>query len=462
MVLGVDSSTQSTKAVLVDASDGTVVAEGSAPHPSGTAVDPRAWLTAFDEATSGLLERADAVAVAGQQHGMVALDADGVPVHDALLWNDTRSADAARDLVAEMGGADACAAALGSVLVASFTVTKLRWLRDHEPAAARRVASVLLPHDYVSRHACAPGTDAFTDRGDASGTGYFSTAQGTWSPDLVTAALGHEVALPRIVGAGAVAGRTVSGQVVAAGTGDNMGAALGLGLGAGDVLVSVGTSGVASCVSATSVADGTGTVTGFADAQGGYLPMVTTMNAARILDHQARWLGVDLATLSDLALASEPGARGATFLPYYGGERTPDRPDAVGTWTGLTDATTREDLARAAFEALLCSLADAVDHLAGATGQEPRRILMVGGATRSPALQALAPAILGRPITLPPPGEYVARGAARQAAWALAGTTAPPTWHLADTVELRAGLTADPTAYVREGYARLRDRTATW
>ncbi|WP_341923744.1 xylulokinase [Nocardioides psychrotolerans] len=462
LVLGVDSSTQSTKAVLVDATDGTVVAQRSAPHPSGTAVDPRAWLTAFDEATDGLLERADAVAVAGQQHGMVALDADGEPVHDALLWNDTRSAGAAQDLIAEMGGPDACASALGSVLVASFTVTKLRWLRDHEPSAAARVAEVLLPHDYVSRHACAPGADAFTDRGDASGTGYFATAEGAWRHDLLAAALGHEATLPRVVAPGAVAGRTASGQVVAAGTGDNMGAALGLGLGPGDVLVSVGTSGVASCISDTSVADGTGTVTGFADAQGGYLPMVTTMNAARILDHQARWLGVDLATLSDLALASEPGAGGVTFLPYYGGERTPNRPDAVGTWTGLTDATTREDLARAAFEALLCSLADAVDHLAAATGDEPQRIWMVGGATRSPALQALAPAVLGRPVTLPPPGEYVALGAARQAAWALAGTPAPPTWHLADTVELTSGLTDGPTAYVREGYARLRERTTTW
>jgi len=458
LVLGVDSSTQSTKAVLVDAADGTVVAQQSAPHPPGTEVDPRAWRAAFDEATAGLLTRADAVAVAGQQHGMVAVDDAGDPVRDALLWNDTRSAGAAHDLIEEMGGPDACASALGSVLVASFTVTKLRWLRDHEPTAAVRVASVLLPHDYVSAHACAPGTPSFTDRGDASGTGYFATADGTWRPDLAAAALGHEIALPRIVAAGAVAGHTGSGQVVAAGTGDNMGAALGLGLGPGDVLVSVGTSGVASCVSATAVADGSGTVTGFADAQGAFLPIVATMNAARILDHQARWLGVDLATLSDLALASEPGAHGVSFLPYYGGERTPNRPDAVGTWTGLTDATTREDLARAAFEALLCSLADAVDHLAGVTGEEPRRILMVGGATRSPALQALAPAILARPVTLPPPGEYVALGAARQAAWALAGTPDPPTWHLADTVEL----TADPTSYVREGYARLRDRTATW
>ena len=210
---------------------------------------------------------------------------------------------------------------------------------------------------------------------------------------------------------------------MAAGTGDNMAAALGLDLGPGDVLVSIGTSGVASTVSSHSVADGTGVVTGFADAAGGFLPMVTTMNAAGILDLQATWLGVDHDELAALALSAPPGSNGVTLLPYYGGERTPNRPDAVGTWTGLTPRTTRADLARAAFEALLCSLADAVDALLAATREQPRRVLLVGGAARSPAVRELAPAILGRPVALPPPGEYVARGAARQAAWALSGAT---------------------------------------
>lgn len=457
-MLGIDSSTQSTKALLVDADDGTVVGSGTAPHPPGTEVDPRAWLAAVETATNGLLERADAVSVAGQQHGMVALDADGAPVRDALLWNDTRSAGAARDLVAEMGGPQACADAVGSVLVASFTVTKLRWLRDHEPDRANRVAGVLLPHDYVSQHLCAPDSGAFTDRGDASGTGYFATREGVWRPDLAEQALGRAVALPRLVAPGAVATHTPGGAVVAGGTGDNMGAALGMALQPGDVLVSVGTSGVASAVSATAVADGTGVVTGFADASGGYLPMVTTLNAAGILDLQARWLGVDHGDLADLALQSSPGAGGVTLLPYYGGERSPNRPEAVGTWTGLTPATTRADLARAAYEALLCSLADAIDRLVDATREQPRRLILVGGATRSAALRALAPAVLGRPVTLPPSAEYVALGAARQAAWALAGTAEPPVWPQPETTVLEA----EPTPHVREVYADLRERTAPW
>lgn len=450
-MLGVDSSTQSTKALLVDAADGTVVDSRQAPHPPGTEVDPRVWLGAFDAATDGLLERADAVAVAGQQHGMVALDETGRPVRDALLWNDTRSAGAARDLIDELGGPQACADAIGSVMVASFTASKLRWLRDHEPENAARVAEVLLPHDYVSRHLSAPGTRAFTDRGDASGTGYFATATGEWRPDLLELALGRVVDLPRVVAPDGVGATTAAGAPVAAGSGDNAAAALGMGLEAGDVLVSIGTSGVASTVSAVPVADGSGAITGFADAAGGFLPMATTINAAQILDLQARWLGVDHDELARLALAAPAGAHGLTLLPYYGGERTPNRPDATGTWTGLTPRTTREDLARAAVEALLCSLADAVDLVAGATGQEPRRILMVGGATRSPAVRALAPAILGRPVLLPPSGEYVARGAARQAAWALSGTL--PDWELPATETL----TADPTPDVRAAYAALRD-----
>ena len=458
LVLGVDSSTQSTKALLVDASDGTVVAHVTAPHPAGTEVDPRAWLSAFDTAADGLLERSAAVAVGGQQHGMVALDAAGEPVRDALLWNDTRSAAEAAALVEEWGGAAACAEAVGSVLVASFTVSKLRWLRDHEPDAARRVSQVLLPHDFVSAHVCAPGTPAFTDRGDASGTGYFSTRDDSWRPELAAGALGHEVELPRIAAAGGVAAHTATGQVVGAGTGDNMAAALALDLQPGDVLVSVGTSGVASAVTDRPVIDRSGLVTGFADAAGGFLPLVATMNAARILDLQAQLLGVGLDELSDLALSAPSGANGVCILPYYAGERTPNRPDATATWTGLSDATTRADLARAAFESLVCSLADAVDHLVAAMGRPVGRILMVGGATRSPALQALAPAILGRPVLLPAPGEYVALGAARQAAWALAGSNRPPEWPMVDSRTLEA----EPTPHIRDSYAQLRDRTQVW
>ncbi|MGH1561391.1 xylulokinase [Mumia sp. DW29H23] len=457
-VVGIDSSTTATKALLVDAADGQVLDARSVRHPAGTAVDPRHWLAACDDALGDWLTGAGAVAVAGQQHGMVALDADGDPVYDALLWNDTRSAGAARDLVEEMGGPQACADAVGSVLVASFTATKLRWLRDHEPEAAARTERVMLPHDYVSWHLAGRATEPFTDRGDASGTGYFDARRTVWRDDLAERALGRAVALPRVVGDGAAAYEADSGLVVAGGTGDNMGAALGLGLRPGDIAVSIGTSGVASAVSATPVADGTGAVTGFADATGRYLPMATTINAAGILDLHARLLGVDHAELGRLALASAPGANGLTVLPYYGGERTPDRPHATGVWAGMTPATTREDVARAAVEALLCALADAVDLVRSRTGGADGRVLLIGGATANPAVRALAPAVLGTAVHVPAPAEYVALGAARQAAWALSGASEPAAWDPGSTEVLEA----TPTPAVRETYALLRDRTVAW
>src|ERR1039458_7422982 len=176
LVAGVDSSTQSTKVLLCRAEDGAVVARGSAPHPGGTECDPAAWWSALQQAGDGLLSRADAIAVAGQQHGMVVLDDAGDVIRPALLWNDLRSAAAARALIAERGGPAWWAEHTGSISNASFTVTKLRWLAEHEPDHAARVTRVLLPHDWVTWRLGA--TAPVTDRGDAPGTGYFSPAAG--------------------------------------------------------------------------------------------------------------------------------------------------------------------------------------------------------------------------------------------------------------------------------------------
>src|SRR5690349_9428304 len=314
LVLGIDSSTQSTKALLVDAEDGRVVVQRVARHPEGTEVDPRAWLEALAATTADLLPRASAVAVGGQQHGMVALGGDGEPVRPALLWNDVRSAAQAQQLVEELGGPQACAEQLGSVLVASFTSTKLRWVRDNEPAVARSVRRVLLPHDYLTWQLAGRPDEPTTDRGDASGTGYFSPAKDTWLPELAEAALGSPVGLPRVGAPSEVVGRAGGGQPIAPGTGDNMAAALGLGLQPGDVAVSIGTSGVASAVAAAPTADPTGLVTGFADATGAFLPLACTLNAARVLDTAARMLGVDHDGLAELALQAAPGAGGLTLL----------------------------------------------------------------------------------------------------------------------------------------------------
>ncbi|GHJ06070.1 xylulokinase [Micromonospora humidisoli] len=482
LVAGVDSSTQSCKVVIRDAETGALVREGRAPHPDGTEVDPRAWwdaLLAAVEAAGGLADVA-AVSVAGQQHGMVCLDEAGEVVRPALLWNDTRSADAARELIAEAGGGETgrrfWADAVGLVPVASFTATKLRWLARHEPEHAARVAAVCLPHDWLTwRLAGAPDLTALrTDRGDASGTGYWSPVTGQYRPDLLEKAFGRVVEVPTVLGPAERAGVLdpavlAGGQAVPGGdvvpgtgeillgpgTGDNAAAALGVGAGPGDVVVSIGTSGTVFAVADTPAADAGGAVAGFADATGRFLPLVCTLNAARVLDSAATLLGVDLDTLSELALSAPPGADGLVMVPYLEGERTPDRPTATGSVHGLTLRTaTPAHLARAAVEGMLCALADGLDALV-AQGATVERVILVGGGARSAAVRRIAPQVFGRPVVVPPPGEYVADGAARQAAWVALGGATPPTWAPKDTEEYGA----EPVPAIRERYAQARDHT---
>ncbi|HKS49411.1 MAG TPA: xylulokinase [Amycolatopsis sp.] len=425
LVAGVDSSTQSTKAVVCDAETGAIVRTGRASHPDTTEVDPRRWWEAFAEATDGILEGVQAIGVGGQQHGMVALDESGEVVRPALLWNDTRSAEAAEALVAELGGPTAWTEAVGSVPVASFTVTKLRWLAEHEPELAARVASVLLPHDWLTWRLTG---EAVTDRGDASGTGYFSPVKNVYRRDILERAFGRSLELPRVLEPAETAGGTPDGLLVSAGTGDNMAAALALGLGEGDVIVSLGTSGTVFGVSEVPAADPSGEVAGFADATGRFLPLACALNAARVLTATAAMLGVGLAGLDRLALAAKPGADGLTLLPYLDGERTPNLPDATGSLHGMRRSNmTPENLARAAVEGMLCGLAAGLDAVR-AQGMTARRVLLIGGAAQSEAVRAVAPAVFGLPVSVPEPAEHVALGAARQAAWALAGSAEPPAW----------------------------------
>lgn len=459
LVAGVDTSTQSVKVVVRDAETGALVREAKAVHPEGTEVHPSHWWAALQQAMEGVMDGVAAISVAGQQHGMVTLDEAGEIVREALLWNDTRSAGAANDLIAELGGPQAWADAVGSVPVASFTVSKVRWLRDAEPENASRVASLMLPHDYITWLLAGRPDGATTDRGDASGTGYWSPAQGAYREDLVQRALGHVPALPRVaapneaVGHARVAG--MDGALIGPGTGDNMGAGLALDLGPGDIVVSLGTSGTAFACSAVPSADPTGLVAGFADATGRFLPLACTLNAARVLTTTASLLGVDVDDLASLALTAQPGSGGLTLLPYLDGERTPNLPTARGSIHGITrENLTPQNMARAAIEGMLGGLADAVDALV-AVGVVPVRVILVGGAAANPAVSRVAATLFSVPVEVPPPGEYVADGAARQAAWVLSGAVEPPMWSRA-----REGVTAlldpNPVPRIREQYAAAR------
>ena len=464
LVAGVDSSTQSVKLVIRNALTGELVRSGRASHPEGTEVNPTLWATALDQAiaAAGGISDVSAIAIGGQQHGMVALDNNGAVVRDALLWNDTRSAQSARDLNSEMGGDAQAAKKVGSVLVASFTATKLRWLADNEKVNADKVAAVALPHDWLSWR-LQGGKDfekLFTDRSDASGTGYFDSVTSTYRDDLLKSALRTDrtIITPRIVAPSAFGGETLSGIPIAAGAGDNAGAALGVQAQPGDVVVSLGTSGTAFAVSDTPTHDASGAVAGFADATGRFLPLVCTLNAARILDAATRILGKTHDEVGALALTAKPGANGLSLLPYFEGERTPNRPDATGVFAGMNLTNSNPaDIARAMIEGMLCGLVDAVDALEQ-LGVSINRVLLIGGAAKNPAISSIASSLFGREVLIPQPGEYVADGAARQAAWALSGDTNPPQWNLGEVTSARAAHTPDVVTRYRE----LRDSTQGW
>ena len=459
LIAGVDSSTQSVKIVVRKAHSGELVAEAKAPHPDGTEVDPIAWWQALQKVINevGGLEKISAISIAGQQHGMVALNSQGEVIRPALLWNDTRSADAAIEINTEVVN---ISERVGSALVASFTASKIRWMAKNERDNSSKVAAICLPHDYLSWKLSGSTNlnDLVTDRSDASGTGYFDGVKNVYDKEILKLAhlSDREIILPRVLGPNESALRTPNGTLIGPGAGDNAAAALGVGAELGDVIVSLGTSGTAFSVSKTPTFDPTGEVAGFCDATGNFLPLVCTLNASRILDSANQILQTDYKELGELALAAQPGSQGLVLLPYFEGERTPNRPSATGVLSGMTlNNTNRTNIARAMIEGMLCGMADAIDSLVR-NGVAINRVLLIGGAARSEAVARIASQIFGREVLVPEPGEYVANGAAKQAAWIATGEF--PKWKLGEIKKFKE----NPTPQVLENYRTLRDRTASW
>jgi xylulokinase len=468
LVAGVDSSTSATKVEVRDLDTGEVVAHGAAPHPATnpprSEQDPAAWWAAFESAWQQAGAPAvAAIAVGGQQHGMVALDAAGHVIRPAKLWNDTESAPDSRWLIDHLdGGREAWAAATGSVPVASFTITKLSWLHRSEPDAWARLAHVVLPHDWLTYRLTGR---LVTDRGDASGTGYWSPRTGEYRWDLLGLVDGDRDwsgAVPDVLGPADTAGDW-NGAVVAPGTGDNMAAALGVGLRPGDIAISIGTSGTVFAVSEMPAVDPSGLVAGFADATGRFLPLVCTLNATKVTEAVRRLLGVSYDELDDLALSAPPGAGGLTLLPYLDGERTPDRPTATGVLAGIRSDVGREQLARAAFEGVACGLLDGLDALRAACPTVGGRVILVGGGGRSRAYRQVLADLIGQPLVVPHGDEHVAAGACLQAATVVAGTTAAglaASWGLGEGDVVEPGAGAAAADDVRAAYANLRDAAA--
>jgi len=430
LIAGVDTSTQATKVLVVDADTGTLVAQGRAGHTvtgerGARETDPREWWAALKAALAetGRAAEVEVVAVGGQQHGLVALGGDGEPLRPSMLWNDTRSAPQALALI-EAIGAELLADRVGSRPVASFTATKWAWLREHEPAVAEATRAIRLPHDYLTERLTGNGV---TDRGDASGTAWWSTADEAYAQDILDHPLLRidEAMLPRVLGPREPAGEVTDaaaaatglrpGVVVGPGTGDNMGAALGLGLRAGQVAVSLGTSGTTYAVSERRTADSSGIVAGFADATGRFLPLAATLNCTLAVDRVAGLFGLDR---DDVAPSDEVVA-----LPWFDGERTPNVPNASGTIVGLRHDTRPQQVLMAAYEGASASLLDAVDAIAAQTGglDPAAPLVLIGGGARGRTWVDVVRRLSGRPLLIPDAQELVAIGAAVQAAAILGG-----------------------------------------
>lgn len=440
LIAGVDSSTQSTKVVLHDEDDFAVVGRGAAAHPPTfppvSEQDPEKWWTALGQALSAALADAAAaptdvraISVAAQCHGLVALDGSGAVVRPAKLWNDTTSAPQMSRLLERMPAVE-WARRTGSVPTAAFTVSKLAWLREREPESFARTVTVLLPHDWLTFRLTGK---TVTDRSEASGTGYFDATRNSYDHELlrlVDPDVDWEPMLPTVLGPSVAAGTVSSAAagalglrrdtVVGPGAGDQHAGALGLGARPGDVVYVLGTSGVVFTTSATPTHDPTGTVDGVADAAGGYLPLVSTLNAAKVTDTFAHLLGVDHDEFARLALAAEPAGT-PILAAFLDGERKPDLPAATGTLTGLTTATTREQVARAAVDGVLFGLLRGATALSEAGADTTGRVIVTGGASRSPAYRQLLADGTGAMVHVSTSVEAVADGAALQAAACLGG-----------------------------------------
>lgn len=432
VVLGIDSSTQSTKALAVDLKSGEIVGEGRALHTGRDIQDPQDWWVALvssvQQATPAGAEVA-AISVGGQQHGMVALDPANRVLVPAPLWNNV---DAAPD-AERLNSLANFAQEVGVYLVASITIAKLAHLARTDPDSLELLDAVALPHDWLNLQLT--GRLA-TDRGEASGSGWWSPGSGRHRRDLLALAIGDEKAalirLPEVVGPNEVVGCLTdaaaaalglpAGIPVGPGTGDNMAAALGVGAMPGELVISLGTSGTAFAVSDHPVADERGEIEGFADATGRFLPLTCMLNCTRVLDAMAGMVGLERDLALERAGAAAPGADGVWLLPYLAGERLPNLPQATGSLFGLTMSNARPDsLVRAALDGVAAGLAYGVEALAeqGVTGQE---VVLVGGGSQHPAWRQAVADATGLPVHVRGGREHAALGAAMQAIAVATGT----------------------------------------
>jgi xylulokinase len=447
MFLGIDCGTQGTKALLMEVS-GDVLGRGYSRHAlieratGAREQEPAWWVEALRLSVKQALDasgRSDVLAlgVSGQQHGLVLLDKEKRVIRPAKLWNDTETAPQNDAILRLFGGKQAFFERFGIVPLTGYTVSKLLWVKQHEPENFARIHHILLPHEYLNFWLTG---QMRAEAGDASGTGYFDPRSQEWQRDILDAIDGGAgilfAALPPLVVADDCVGQVLPDVaadlglplscLVSAGGGDNMMGAIGTAnVREGIVTLSLGTSSTVYSYSQKPVLDPTGEVAPFCSSSGGWLPLVCTMNATNVVTSTANLLGKTVEDLDQALQNVPPGAEGLVFIPFLNGERTPDLPTAHGTMLGLTPNNfTPDHLLRAAVEGVSFGILNGLDRIM--QGREATVIQAIGGGARSREWRQLLADATGATIQTPLEEESGCLGAAIQAIVACAKADGNP------------------------------------
>ena len=482
LYLGIDSGTQSTKAVVLDLDTGRVIAEARAPHtliaglPAGHMEQhPAEWTAALDAVIGEVAVKIDrarvrGIGVSGQQHGFVPLDAGGKVIRPAKLWCDTSTVAECALLTKKLGGAKAVIRRTGLPFLPGYTAPKILWLKRHEPANFQKLRHVLLPHDYLNFHLTG---NYFMEPGDASGTALLDVRRRTWSREA-TGAIDKNLAdwLPPLSGSHEAAGTLrpeLARQygfspdvVVSAGGGDNMMGAIGTGnVAPGAVTASLGTSGTIYAFAKKPVIDPQGEIAAFCSSTGGWLPLLCTMNLTLVTEQFRALFGWDHAALEAAVTAAPAGAGGLPLGPALAGERTPNVPRGTGVLYGLNRRTlTPGHLARAGMEGVTFGLNYGLRRL-GTLGVRPKEIRLTGGGAKSASWRQLMADIFGVPVVAMVEDEGAALGGALQAAWCAglrAGDKTSLTVLAARAVALNESTRCVPNAKHRAVYRAMQAR----
>ncbi len=482
LFIGIDSGTQSTKAVVLDLETRKVVAEARAPHklieglPVGHMEQhPQDWTSALDSVIAEVAAKIDrarvrGIGISGQQHGFVPLDEKGSVIRPAKLWCDTSTSDECDRLTKKIGGPKAALKKGGLLFLPGFTAPKILWLKRNEPENFRRLRHVLLPHDYLNFHLTG---NYFMEYGDASGTALMDVRKRVWSKEICAAIDSHLIDfLPELSSSHEAAGvlrpelakKFGFGDdvVISAGGGDNMMGAIGTGnVKPGVVTASFGTSGTVYAFANQPVVDPEGEIAAFCSSTGGWLPLLCTMNVTTVTEQIRSLFNYDHNALNDAVYKVEPAARGLLMLPYLAGERTPNVPNGTGVLLGLNGRTfDSAHLARAAMEGVTLGMNYGLRRLA-ALGVKAKEIRITGGGAKSPVWRQIMADVFGVPVVGMVEDEGAALGGALQAAWCLAirngRKNAKLTEFTEGAVELAEATRCEPNRKNVKRYAELQN-----